>query len=96
MKSFALFVGLCCATAAFAQQDSRESDRRPDRDRWRHYEPRPAPRVGEADPYAPKVGAPNPYATRAGDPNPYATRAGDPPRQLEQRPPHTQRRDRRR
>ncbi len=87
------------SASAFAQ-DGRDSDRRSDRyaDReyWRHYEVRPAPRVGDPDPYAPKVGAPNPYAPRAGDPNPYATRAGDPPRPLPERTHRPERRDRRR
>jgi hypothetical protein len=85
---------------AWAQKPDheRDNDRRVDRDRYHdyryrdryhnpRYEPSPAPKVGEANPYAPVVGAPNPYATQGGQPNPYATQGGTPPRDLGQRAP---------
>ena len=59
-----------------------DQDRYHDRYRNQRYEPAPAPRTGEANPYAPKAGAPNPYATQGGAPNPYATRGGDPAKPL--------------
>jgi hypothetical protein len=94
-----LAVGALLGTAA-AAEEGRSSDRRPserhverqnDRhhDRYRNprYETAPAPRTGEANPYAPKVGAPNPYATQGGAPNPYATRGGDAPKPLYEEKP---------
>ncbi len=98
MKRLAILLALLSAPA-FAQDgrdSNRESDRRYEHERWRHYEVRPAPRVGDPDPYAPKVGAPNPYAPRVGDANPYATRAGDPPKPLPESTQRPERRDRRR
>jgi hypothetical protein len=89
----ALVLAALSGGAAVAQ-DSRDSDRRTERERWSHhymrgpvYEPRAVPRVGDPDPYAPKVGAPDTYSPRAGDPNPYATRGGDPVKPFPQQAP---------
>jgi hypothetical protein len=95
LAAIALVAGALLGTAAVADEgrngDRRSSERHGDRyqERYRNprYEPAPAPRTGEANPYAPKVGAPNPYATQGGAPNPYATRGGDAPKPLYEEKP---------